>query len=179
MVNFYFNFFKLFTLIFVRYCGTTFPPNLQSRSNELFIKFHSDGSEVRGGFLISYKSQLRYCSLSVCKEGEGDCAIDSECEESLVCGYMNCANNSLQHCCTKICYNDSDCVDHECNIEKYQCRLDSYGTNWSNCSQDTPCNQGEGDCDQHTDCDGQLLCGVDNCDRGSVYLDCCTGSSFV
>ena len=145
----------------------------------MFIKFHSDSYGVFPGFLISYESVMRYCSLNFCKEGEGDCAVDSECEESLVCGYMNCANNSSQHCCAKLCHDDTDCLNQECNIETNQCRLNSYSTDWSNCSQDTPCNQGEGDCDQHVDCEGGLLCGVDNCPRGSTFLDCCTGASLI
>ena len=43
----------------------------------------------------------RYCSITPCLEGEGDCGADSECEGSLVCGHNNCANNITTHCCMK------------------------------------------------------------------------------
>ena len=49
-------------------------------------------------------------------------------------------------------------------------------TGWSNCSQDAPCADGEGDCDNHTDCEGALLCGNDNCAGGPTGMDCCTNN---
>ena len=164
--------------MFVRYCGTTFPPELSSTRNELFIKFFSDDTTTRPGFLISYES-VRDCSLSPCKEGEGDCASDSDCADSLVCGQGNCADNTWQQCCTLACKNDSTCSNQECNTDTNLCRVDSYSTDWSYCSQNSPCNKEEGDCDHHLDCVGGLLCGVDNCAGGSKYLDCCTGTSII
>ena len=85
--------------------------------------------------------------------------MDSDCEESLICGRMNCAKSTSRHCCTKSCINDSDCTSGECNAEHSQCRLNSATVDWSKCSQDSPCADGEGDCDHHTDCEGTLLCG--------------------
>ena len=45
------------------------------------------------------------CSQAVdgyCKEGEGDCDDDSECEGELVCGFNNCAwNSTFDDCCAK------------------------------------------------------------------------------
>lgn len=41
-----------------------------------------------------------------CKEGEGDCDDDAECEGELVCGINNCAWNSTDDCCAnpgKLC----------------------------------------------------------------------------
>ena len=160
---------------FSRYCGKTIPPTFTSSGNRLFFKFHSDGSETHPGFLISYEMVTLYCSLTLCKEGEGGCSSDSECEGSLVCGSNNCANSTLQHCCTKTCSNDSDCLNLECNKDQSQCRLDSYSTNWSKCSQDSPCADGEGDCDDDTDCEGALLCGNDRCLSGPTSMDCCMG----
>ena len=115
-----------------------------------------------------------YCSLTQCKEGEGDCSFDSECEGSLVCGHNNCANNTLQHCCAQPCYNDSDCVTSgECDTVHSQCQVNSDTIDWSKCSQDSPCADGDGDCDHHTDCEGALLCGDDNCANGPTEMDCC------
>ena len=87
---------------------------------------------------------------------------------------MNCANSTLRHCCTFSCHNDSDCtISGECNAEHSQCRLNSATVDWSKCSQDSPCADGEGDCDHHTDCEGTLLCGNDNCANGPTGMDCC------
>ena len=114
------------------------------------------------------------CAKTPCGEGQGDCDDDTECRGLLVCGHMNCENSSITDCCTHTCENDSECLNQECNTDVHQCRLDSYSTDWSNCSQDSPCADGEGDCDHHTDCEGTLLCGSDNCASGPTGMDCCT-----
>ena len=117
---------------------------------------------------------------SQCADGEGDCDDDSECNETLLCGNDNCGSGPIEmDCCFRLCHNDSDCLNQECNTDTNQCRLDSYSTNWSYCSEYSLCHQEEGDCDQHVECEGELLCGVDNCPFGPTYLDCCTGSSIV
>ena len=118
-------------------------------------------------------SKISSCSLNLCKEGEGDCDEDSECEGSLVCGHLNCANTTITDCCTRTCNNDSDCVNQECNTNINHCRLDSSSTDWSLCSQESPCADGEGDCDHHLDCEGSLMCGSNNCATGPTGLDCC------
>ena len=156
----------------LRYCGTTPPSNFTSTSNQLFIKFHSDNLQTRQGFLASYDRVISLCSLNLCKEGEGDCIVDSQCEGSLVCGHMNCANTTITDCCTRTCNNDSDCMNQECHNNL--CRLNSYSTDWSLCSQEAPCADGEGDCDDHTDCQGALLCGNGNCAMGPTGMDCCS-----
>ena len=166
---------KSWLFTFVRYCGTILPSDFTSTNNELFIKFHSDSDGIRPGFLISYQIVMRHCSITLCKEGEGECGLDSECEGALVCGHKNCANSTRQHCCTKSCNNDRDCSNQECDTDIDQCRLDSYNTDWSKCSQDSPCSDGEGDCDNDGDCEGSLVCGKDKCGSGPSNMDCCIG----
>ena len=162
----------------VSFCGTAIPPDFTSSGTELFIKFYSDIDTTSTGFALSYEAFTRHCSISVCKEGEGDCRLDSDCEGPLVCGQMNCANSTWQHCCTQSCHNDSDCtISGECDTESNQCRLNSDIIDWSWCSQDSPCADGEGDCDHHLDCEGALLCGIDNCASGPIGMDCCTDHS--
>ena len=46
----------------------------------------------------------------------------------------------------------------------------------STCSQESPCANGEGDCDDASDCVGSLVCGNDNCEAGPRGLDCCTST---
>ena len=148
-------------------------------------------NDCTSGFVCNGKSFCRvrsnnsdngYCAQGgiICMEGEGGCSNDTECEVALVCGINNCAMGSPDtNCCTKICNNDSDCFNQECNNDLNQCRLDSYSTDWSNCSQDSPCHKGVGDCDHHTDCKGTLLCGIDNCASGPTGMDCCTGRPII
>ena len=119
--------------------------------------------------------QNNFCAKFPCGEGQGDCDNDNECEGSLVCGHSNCVNVSITDCCTLTCQEDSDCLNQECEIKKNLCRLDSYSTDWSKCSQDSPCAEAEGDCDHHTDCEGSFLCGNDNCAHGPTGMDCCAG----
>ena len=45
---------------------------------------------------------------------------------------------------------------------------------WSCCSPEFPCDENEGDCDSHSDCSGNLLCGHDNCGPNyEPFTDCC------
>ena len=49
------------------------------------------------------------------------------------------------------------------------------------CTGSKPCGEGEGDCDEDSQCEGDLVCGTDNCRRGplgqlgnfEVDDDCC------
>ena len=72
---------------------------------------------------------------------------------------------------TMPCNNDFDCMYQECHNN--QCRLDSYSTDWSLCSQESPCTEGEGDCDSDLECVSSLVCGTDNCAHGPSSMDCC------
>ena len=105
--------------------------------------------------------------------------MDSECKGSLVCGHRNCMNSTLTRCCTHTCNYDSECLNQECNTDVNQCRLDSLSTNWSFCNEDSYCNEGEGDCDNDSECVGALVCGIDNCASGPSYMDCCSGTFDV
>ena len=46
------------------------------------------------------------------------------------------------------------------------------------CTDETPCNIGEGDCDRDTHCLGDLVCGEGNCPWGDND-DCCMKGNFV
>ena len=107
-------------------------------------------------------------------EGEGDCDADSDCQGHLLCGNDNCNfGPSWLDCCVMTCRNDSDCLNQECIADTKQCRLDSYSTDWSKCSLDSPCGAGEGDCDEDSGCEGLLVCGIDNCANETPFMDCC------
>ena len=42
------------------------------------------------------------------------------------------------------------------------------------CTAGNPCGLGEGDCDTHSQCAGNLVCGVDNCGpEFPTNYDCC------
>ena len=49
----------------------------------------------------SDNTESNFCtSAQPCIEGEGGCKRDYECEGSLLCGYSNCANGTVDNCCT-------------------------------------------------------------------------------
>ena len=125
-------------------------------------------------FVACICRQNYVCAKIPCGEGHGDCDHDNECEGSLVCGHLNCANSSITDCCTHTCSSDYDCISGECHVEHNQCRLNSDTIDWSKCSQDSPCADNEGDCDHDTDCAEALICGTDNCENGPAGMDCCT-----
>ena len=45
------------------------------------------------------------------------------------------------------------------------------------CTKDNPCQHGEGDCDSDQECQGDLICGDNNCKQFAAYFhpkdDCC------
>ena len=59
-------------------------------------------------------------------------------------------------------------------------------TDWNCCSDAFPCLEGQGDCDEDSQCEGNLVCGPDNCLRdfstsSSNWLtgaDCCTSGNY-
>ena len=129
--------------------------------------------------LKSDNSEDTFCMGRVCKKGEGGCRSDSECDGSLVCGSDNCAFGTTGiGCCTRQCNGHSDCTSGECNAERSQCRLNSGTVDWSKCSQDDPCADGVGDCDNDGECEGLLVCGNDKCLNGPSTMDCCIGKLF-
>ena len=127
--------------------------------------------------LKSDNSDYTLCMGTVCREGEGGCRSDSECDGSLVCGTDNCAFGSLgMKCCTRPCNGHSDCtISGECNAEHNQCRLNSDIVDWSRCSQNATCSDGDGDCDEDEECQGSLVCRNDKCGSGLSKMDCCIG----
>ncbi len=102
-----------------------------------------------------------YCSSSSpCADGEGDCDNDSECGPGLVC-----VNN------VGASYGWASGVD--------VCEGSSLPGDWDYCSSSSPCADGEGDCDNNSECGPGLVCvnnvgasygwasGVDVCEGGS------------
>ena len=152
---------------------TTNDPHCPSGTGATWKYSNSGWLDAGEGLLLNCYSSA--CNLdSPCPHGEGDCDDDTDCAATLVCGTDNCESGPRSlDCCTSSCYNDSNCLNQECNTEVNQCRLDSYSTDWSKCSPVSPCADGEGDCDHHTDCTGTLICGNDNCASGPTGMDCC------
>jgi hypothetical protein len=115
------------------------------------------------------------CSIeNPCKEREGDCDSNDECEGDLRCGENNCnkihpanpANfDALADCC----------------VQPRAC--DWSGTSntdtWSCCTDSEPCEENEGDCDSDVQCIDELICGDNNCISVNPNLnfssaaDCC------
>ena len=97
------------------------------------------------------------CSRELqCGLGEGDCNHDNECGPGLRCGFDNCGfTNPTLDCCTNApCDGTQD--DPNC------------------CSEEFPCEVGQGDCDFNSQCQDGVVCGTDNC--GADFppgFDCC------
>lgn len=80
--------------------------------------------------------------------------------------------------CYKFDRTSSDCLDAApeptgCDVDTYSQHCDVWdGTcdslpnglpTGSCCTEESPCSEGEGDCDNDNDCAGPLMCGTDNC----------------
>jgi len=97
-----------------------------------------------------------------CNEGEGDCDSDYDCANNLVCGVNNCQE-----------FNPDAHADADCCIQPLK-----NGTNldWNKaCTNHTQCQAGQGDCDHDQNCQGDLICGINNCKASGANetADCC------
>ena len=114
-------------------------------------------------------------SKEPCEEGEGNCENNSECKEGLVCGINNCKQFSLSFhekddCCEKPLTSSTTFLPKaRCqgrNVDKGKC-----------CSTGNPCEEGEGDCENDSECSGSLVCGINNCKQFGQFFhskdDCC------
>lgn len=50
-------------------------------------------------------------------------------------------------------------------------RLRCKGTDTGCCTEDEPCDLGDGDCDEDSQCRGDLICGDNNCPAGNDQID--------
>ena len=54
---------------------------------------------------------------------------------------------------------------------------------WNCCTTANPCSLGKGDCNSDNECGGDLICGVNNCQRdfgfGFSTADCCIDASML
>lgn len=67
-------------------------------------------------------------------------------------------------------------VTSSCDVE-HSC--DPGQNSWGCCSPSKPCPEGEGDCDNDSECSGNLVCGSNNCkkwnSKAHSAMDCCSG----
>ena len=107
--------------------------------------------------------------MVLCKENEGDCDSNNDCEGDLICGSDNCLNLSST---------DNFTSSHDCCFAAIKCGGSQTDTA-SCCTSVSPCGINEGDCDDHFECQGELMCGIDNCinilpsDNFPSTHDCC------
>merc|ERR1712180_62232 len=106
------------------------------------------------------------CKPGECQEGEGDCDGACDCYGHLVCGKDNC-KTGFPGDRSSFEPTDDCCYMPVC-------------TGGNSCCKNGICGAGEGDCDNDSDCNADLVCGKDNCkgfpgDRSSFEPtdDCC------
>ena len=111
------------------------------------------------------QSQIQNCctSGSPCKVNEGDCDSDSECAGALVCGKNNCGR--------AFTWKWADC----CEAVSSSCKGGSKEQTQHCCTSGSPCKSNEGDCDSDSECEGNLVCGKNNCGTAFTWkwADCC------
>ena len=101
---------------------------------------------------------IGFCNCRSCSENEGDCDSHNECQDGLACGSSNCPASLGFDSDIDCCYQPSVGDEHFC-------------TTTNQCEQD------EGDCDGHEDCQDGLACGSNNCPASLGFdseFDCCT-----
>jgi len=101
-----------------------------------------------------------------CVEEEGDCENDKECGQGLVCGKNNCKMfgdffDKKDDCCVK---HEKRCKGR--HIDTGKC-----------CTEENPCVEEEGDCENDAECKPGLICGKNNCKLFGDFFhekdDCC------
>ena len=74
-----------------------FPPFCFIYGTTLYFSSANTGPCTEGAKCLCQQND--FCAKFPCGEGQGDCDDDNECEGSLVCGHMNCANSTVTDCC--------------------------------------------------------------------------------
>lgn len=109
-----------------------------------------------------------------CEVGEGHCETHDHCEGDLVCGENNCGKfgdfyPEDDRCCEK---NSTSSIV----APGLRCRGRNFGGGQC-CTPGTPCDEGEGDCEENQDCKDDLVCGENNCKKFGDFFhvkdDCC------
>ena len=135
---------------------------------------------------IGTDNDYNFCSAqNPCDEGQGDCDNDSECKDSLVCGYNGNDSENCRQIHGNLATADADCCIQ--NMTTNATTTPSIKPTSDNtdeekeetlryCSPNVPedekCKEGDGDCDSDDDCKGDLVCGFNNCkDHPKYQLD--------
>ena len=119
-----------------------------------------------------------------CKNGEGGCEADIECEGFLKCGDKgSCGNvdkSGNLRCCET---NNLALTQYDCSYRSLffppRTIWNSMGhsaNGWSCCTKENKCDWFQGDCDKDEECKDGLVCGSNNCQTGmgiDVRIDCC------
>jgi len=100
-------------------------------------------------------------STHPCYHGEGDCDSHSDCAPGHYCGDNSWCSNSFDLESEADCCYEQECDGSDAAMDC--CYAD----------RDPKCGEGEGDCDTNDDCDGDLVCGYNNCAGGASGSDCC------
>jgi len=100
------------------------------------------------------------CSTAApCAINEGDCDKDSECQGNLICGKNNCPSTVWDRSTVQIVPSffpsTADCCEGK--------NCDGVNYDRECCSVEAPCAIDEGDCDNDSECQGDLVCGSNNC----------------
>ena len=101
-----------------------------------------------------------YCSASCpCDAGEGDCDNDSECAPGLTCA-QNVGSTYGWRSSVDVCESPTSAPSGSTS-----CHVGAHGS-WDYCSASCPCDAGEGDCDNDSECAPGLICAQN---VGSTY----------
>jgi len=95
-----------------------------------------------------------------CKNGEGDCDNDDDCEKGLICGRNNCKK-----------FNNGKWWEDNYPDMKDTADCCTKDIDWDHCTPNTPCGEERGDCDRDKDCKKGLSC--KKCRYGNRRAQCC------
>lgn len=118
------------------------------------VAFAFAQTQCRDSDAPNWEHSYDCCDGGDCRKGEGDCDKNqNHCRGDLVCGGDNC-----QYMNPGDGYpGDSDCCYEPCRGER------GWDFSYNCCVEGGDCGEGEGDCDNHGECSGNLRCGKDNC----------------
>jgi len=117
----------------------------------------------------------QFCKDCQCIEG-GECTIEPHPDCVFPFNYQGITYSE----CTSVDYDQPWCFVNETTGQWDICKCTGPPGHPNYCSEHSPCPENEGDCDYNTDCEGNLVCGTDNCGKDKGYegwADCCTTAS--
>lgn len=145
------------------------------RGNTVWMWIKNNGNAQKWTFPSENVPTVNYCTGEPgcctkdhpCQVGAGGCQLHRDCKGSIMC----------EDCPTAPGWTGYHWAGAKCCMHEGSYRCNDKNKHCKECTSDSPCQKGFGDCDSDDDCLGDLKCGDSNCPYKTGFWessdDCC------